>query len=86
MGCDGEAAARAIMTSDTRPKEIAVQVKIGDVRVRIGAIAKGAGMINPHMATMLCFVTTDASISKAEIVAATKEAVDLSLQPNHRRR
>lgn len=78
LGCDGEAAARAIMTSDTRPKEIAVQVKIGDVRVRIGAVAKGAGMINPHMATMLCFVTTDASISKAEIVAATKEAVDLS--------
>jgi glutamate N-acetyltransferase/amino-acid N-acetyltransferase len=78
LGCDGEAVARAIMTSDTRPKEIAVQVKIGDVRVRIGAIAKGAGMINPHMATMLCFVTTDAAISKAEIVAATKEAVDLS--------
>ncbi|MBU6179382.1 MAG: bifunctional glutamate N-acetyltransferase/amino-acid acetyltransferase ArgJ [Verrucomicrobia bacterium] len=78
LGCDGEAAARAIMTSDTRPKEIAVQVKIGDVRVRIGAIAKGAGMINPHMATMLCFVTTDAAVSKAEIVAATKEAVDLS--------
>lgn len=78
LGCDGEAAARAIMTSDTRPKEIAVQVKIGDVRVKIGAIAKGAGMINPHMATMLCFVTTDAAISKAEIVAATKEAVDLS--------
>lgn len=78
LGCDGESAARAIMTSDTRPKEIAVQVKIGDVRVRIGAIAKGAGMINPHMATMLCFVTTDAAISKAEIVAATKEAVDVS--------
>jgi len=75
---DGSVAARAIMTSDTRPKEIAVQVKIGDVKVRIGAIAKGAGMINPHMATMLCFVTTDAAISKAEIVAATKEAVDLS--------
>lgn len=78
LGCDGEAAARAIMTSDTRPKEIAVQVKVGDVKVRIGAVAKGAGMINPHMATMLCFVTTDAAISKAEIVAATKEAVDLS--------
>lgn len=78
LGCDGEVAARAIMTSDTRPKEIAVQVKIGDVKVRIGAIAKGAGMINPHMATMLCFITTDAAISKAEIVAATKEAVDLS--------
>jgi len=78
LGCDGEVAARAIMTSDTRPKEIAVQVKIGDVKVKIGAIAKGAGMINPHMATMLCFITTDAAISKAEIVAATKEAVDLS--------
>lgn len=78
LGNDGEVAARAIMTSDTRPKEIAVQVKIGDVKVRIGAIAKGAGMINPHMATMLCFITTDAAISKAEIVAATKEAVDLS--------
>lgn len=78
LGCDGEAAARAIMTSDTLPKTIAVSVKIGEVKVRIGAIAKGAGMINPHMATMLCFVTTDASVSKAEIVAATKEAVDLS--------
>jgi glutamate N-acetyltransferase/amino-acid N-acetyltransferase len=78
LGNDGEVAARAIMTSDTRPKEIAVQVKIGDVKVMIGAIAKGAGMINPHMATMLCFITTDAAISKAEIVAATKEAVDLS--------
>ncbi|MDH4410827.1 MAG: bifunctional glutamate N-acetyltransferase/amino-acid acetyltransferase ArgJ [Verrucomicrobiales bacterium] len=78
LGSDGGVAARAIMTSDTCPKEIAVQVKIGDVKVMIGAIAKGAGMINPHMATMLCFITTDAAISKAEIVAATKEAVDLS--------
>ncbi len=75
---DGEPAARAIMTSDTRPKSLAVSVKIGDVKARIGAIAKGAGMINPHMATMLCFVTTDAAVSKAEIVAATKEAVDKS--------
>ncbi len=75
---DGNPAARAIMTSDTRPKEVAVSVKIGDTKVRIGAIAKGAGMINPHMATMLCFVTTDAAVSKAEIVAATKEAVDHS--------
>jgi len=76
LGTDGDPAARAIMTSDTRPKSIAVSVKIGDVKVRIGAIAKGAGMINPHMATMLCFVTTDAAISKAEITAATREAVD----------
>lgn len=78
LGGDGDPAARAIMTSDTMPKSIAVSVKIGDVKVRIGAIAKGAGMINPHMATMLCFVTTDAAISKAEITAATREAVDCS--------
>jgi len=75
---DGDPPARAIMTSDTRPKSVSVSVKIGDVKVRIGAIAKGAGMINPHMATMLCFVTTDAAISKAEIAAATREAVDNS--------
>lgn len=73
-----EDASRAIMTSDTMPKEIAVQTKVNGKMVRIGAIAKGAGMINPHMATMLCFVTTDAAVSKAEIEAATKEAVDLS--------
>ncbi|MDF1853090.1 MAG: bifunctional glutamate N-acetyltransferase/amino-acid acetyltransferase ArgJ [Verrucomicrobiales bacterium] len=78
LGSDGDLAARAIMTSDTRPKSISVTVKIGDTKVRIGAIAKGAGMINPHMATMLCFVTTDAAVSKAEIVAATREAVDQS--------
>lgn len=78
LGYDGDPAARAIMTSDTRPKSISVTVKIGDEKVRIGAIAKGAGMINPHMATMLCFVTTDAAISKAEITAATREAVDHS--------
>lgn len=72
------AAARAIMTSDTEPKEIAVSVKIGDQKVKIGAVAKGAGMISPHMATMLCFITTDASVTKAEIVAATREAVDRS--------
>jgi glutamate N-acetyltransferase / amino-acid N-acetyltransferase len=75
---DSDPAARAIMTSDTCPKSISVSVKIGDKRVRIGAIAKGAGMINPQMATMLCFITTDVAISKAEITAATREAVDLS--------
>ena len=78
LGTDGGPAARAIMTSDTQEKSIAVSVKIGEVKVRIGAIAKGAGIINPHMATMLCFVTTDAAISKAEITAATREAVDCS--------
>jgi len=78
LGSDSGPAARAIMTSDTCEKSIAVSVKIGETKVRVGAIAKGAGMINPHMATMLCFVTTDAAVSKAELVAATREAVDQS--------
>lgn len=78
LGTDGELPARAIMTSDTRPKSVAVSVKIDGVKIRIGAIAKGAGMINPHMATMLCFVTTDAAVSKAELTAATREAVEHS--------
>lgn len=71
-------AAAAIMTSDTRPKTAAIQFRIGGRKIRIGAIAKGAGMINPNMATMLCFVTTDAKISKAELQSATREAVEMS--------
>lgn len=78
LDCDCDPAAKAIMTSDTRPKSVAVTVKIGNKKVRIGAIAKGAGMINPHMATMLCFITTDAAVTKAELTAATREAVDQS--------
>jgi glutamate N-acetyltransferase/amino-acid N-acetyltransferase len=72
---DGDDIARAVMTSDTQPKSVAAEFKIGRKKVRIGAVAKGAGMINPHMATMLCFVTTDANISRAEVKAATNEAV-----------
>lgn len=78
LGEDGDPAAQAIMTSDTHQKSVSAQFKIGRKKVRIGAIAKGAGMINPHMATMLCFVTTDANVSQAEIKAATQEAVDHS--------
>lgn len=59
----GEAAARAIMTTDTYPKEAAVSVELGGKRVVIGGMAKGSGMIAPHMATMLCFIGTDASAS-----------------------
>ena len=70
--------AQAIMTSDTKPKSCSVKLTIDRKKIHIGGIAKGAGMINPHMATMLCFITTDAAISKAEIVEATKEAADLS--------
>ncbi|MEO6054877.1 MAG: bifunctional glutamate N-acetyltransferase/amino-acid acetyltransferase ArgJ [Chthoniobacterales bacterium] len=57
-------AAAAIMTSDTFPKEFAVEFKIRGKKVRIGGIAKGAGMIDPNMATMLCVITTDAGVSK----------------------
>lgn len=55
-------AAEAIMTTDTHKKEFAVSTEIGSAVITIGAIAKGSGMIHPNMATMLCFVTTDASI------------------------
>ncbi len=55
-------AAVAIMTSDTFPKQEAVEFSLGEKKVRVGGMAKGAGMINPNMATMLCAVTTDASL------------------------
>ena len=70
--------ARAIMTSDTFQKEIAVELPLADKRVRIGGIAKGAGMINPDMATMLCFITTDAPISKRELQRLTSASVEQS--------
>jgi glutamate N-acetyltransferase / amino-acid N-acetyltransferase len=70
--------AEAIMTTDTRRKEIAVEVKIGDAMVRIGGICKGAGMIQPGMATMLAFITTDAAIESMTLKRALKSAVDQS--------
>lgn len=75
---NGEGVAQAIMTSDTCKKEIAVSVEIGGHRVRIGACAKGAGMICPSMATMLCFITTDAKVTPACLQKAVLEAVDVS--------
>jgi len=71
-------AAKAIMTSDTFPKEFAVEFEIDQKRVRIGGIAKGAGMIDPNMATMLCFLTTDAVIDKKLLQKALSVAVDQS--------
>ena len=79
-------AAEAIMTSDTRSKQIAVEFKLGGKTVRIGGICKGAGMIQPGMsatgarpaalhATMLCFITTDAAIEAKVLQAALREAV-----------
>ncbi|MEM7146865.1 MAG: bifunctional glutamate N-acetyltransferase/amino-acid acetyltransferase ArgJ [Verrucomicrobiota bacterium] len=75
---EGLSAAEAIMTSDTRPKMRAVEFEIQGKPVRIGAMTKGAGMINPTMATMLCFVTTDAAISREALQTATSEAVSES--------
>jgi glutamate N-acetyltransferase/amino-acid N-acetyltransferase len=68
------AAANAIMTTDSFSKEIAFRVELenGD-SFHIGAMAKGAGMINPAMATMLCFITTDAKVSSAEMQATLNE-------------
>lgn len=71
-------AAEAIMTSDTFPKEIAVEFTLSGKKVRIGGIAKGAGMIDPNMATMLCFVTTDAVIEKNEFQQALSASVEQS--------
>ena len=59
----GEAAAQAIMTTDTAKKEVAVEFMLGGKTCRMGGIAKGSGMIHPNMATMLVFITTDAAIS-----------------------
>jgi glutamate N-acetyltransferase/amino-acid N-acetyltransferase len=70
-----EAAARAIMTTDTFPKLATATARIGKVRVRINGIAKGAGMIAPDMATMLAFVFTDAAIAAPALRALLKKEV-----------
>ena len=72
------AAARAIMTSDTFPKECAVEFVAGGKTIRIGGIAKGAGMIDPNMATMLSFVTTDAAIDQRTLQKALSVSVEQS--------
>lgn len=72
----GAEAAQAIMTTDTVPKEIAVEFTVGNKRAVIGGMAKGSGMIHPNMATMLGFVTTDAAVSPALLAQALKYAVD----------
>ena len=74
----GESIARAIITSDTTHKEVAIEVEIEGKKVRIGGCAKGAGMICPSMATMLCFITTDAAISKPLLQRATQDGVEHS--------
>jgi len=72
-------AARAIMTTDRFKKELCFEVELADgATFRIAAIAKGAGMINPSMATMLCFIATDAAVPSGEMEELLREAVALS--------
>lgn len=71
-------AARAIMTTDTTIKEIAVQTQIGKQRVKIGGMAKGSGMIHPDMATMLAYVTTDVVIHPTTLQTFLQKSVDRS--------
>jgi glutamate N-acetyltransferase / amino-acid N-acetyltransferase len=74
----GAQAARAIMTTDTHPKFCAVEVRVGDRRYRVGGMAKGAGMIHPQMATLLCLVTTDAPLTRRQVRRMLVAAVEPS--------
>ena len=74
----GHDVASAIITSDTREKEVAVEVTIGDKKVRIGSCCKGAGMIAPCMATMICLICTDAAVSRENLDAIVRKGVSES--------
>mgnify|MGYP001420361756 CR=1 FL=1 len=74
----GTSAARAIMTTDLKPKQAAVQARLGGRLVTVGGMAKGSGMIHPNMATMLAYLTTDAAISRRLLQTALCRAVDRS--------
>ena len=71
-------AATAIMTTDTKKKEIAVSFELGGKEVRLGSIAKGSGMIHPNMGTMLCFLTTDCAISSDVLQDALYEVTKVT--------
>ncbi|MCI0395479.1 MAG: bifunctional glutamate N-acetyltransferase/amino-acid acetyltransferase ArgJ [Chloroflexi bacterium] len=75
---DNGAAAQAIMTTDTRPKQLAVRVALPGGTVTVGGMAKGAGMIHPDMATMLAVLTTDAAVPAGSLQALLHQAVDQS--------
>ena len=74
----GESAAEAIMTTDTVKKTIAVEENLGDIKITVGGMGKGAGMIHPNMATLLSFVTTDVNITKEMLQKAVSKAVQTS--------
>src|SRR5437660_609766 len=77
LGSDqGNAFSEAIMTTDTRPKRIALEFEIEGYTVRLGGVTKGAGMIYPNMATMLCYLTTDAAVAHEWMKTELKAVVD----------
>ena len=79
VGADGGTSfARAIMTTDTRPKEMAISVELDSRRITLGGAAKGAAMLHPNMATMLAFVTTDAPVEVQFLKRALDQAVESS--------
>ena len=74
----GEAAARAIMTTDTVPKTARLDIMVGGKAVRVGGMCKGSGMIHPNMATMLAYVTTDAAVEPGFLAGVTRSVADRS--------
>jgi len=74
----GEAAARAIMTTDTVPKTAQAEVDLGGRTVRIGGMCKGSGMIHPNMATMLAYITTDAAVEPGLMTKLVRSVADRS--------
>jgi len=74
----GPAAARAIMTTDTVPKEASAQLDLGGALVRVGGMCKGSGMIHPNMATMLAYLTTDAAVEPGLMASLVKRVADAS--------
>ena len=74
----GDAASQAIMTTDTHPKTFAVEYKENGTMIRVGGMAKGSGMIRPNMATLLSFITTDASIDAELLHCALVDSVERS--------
>jgi glutamate N-acetyltransferase/amino-acid N-acetyltransferase len=77
-GDGGEAFARSLMTTDSRAKHASVSFEIDGATISIGGAAKGVGMIHPNMATMLCFLTTDADVEPEFLQSALSAAVELS--------
>jgi glutamate N-acetyltransferase / amino-acid N-acetyltransferase len=77
-GEGGAAAARAIMTTDTKPKTAELALEIGGSDVRIGGMCKGSGMIHPNMATLLAYITTDAAVEDGLMATLVKRVADRS--------